>query len=762
MTRSVPVAVLLVVLAAGGVAHAQSTSPTLPSGATIDFEKREIWYPSKNAFDQPQAASTDLFHYFNLAHCNCAQRNADFTQDQTKTDHIGNFRYLIRQSAPAGLSATTPADYWVGMSCTDDMTRMGATTTCKLIGTTADIDTTLSAHGGETHEFNLYQVINAGAGSPTAPCMQSNSVSSPIYVFIRYPTSQLGMYDFKLTQTAGLLSTDTGTAAGVDTQPPPAPADLAARSNENEIDITWSPPNGTTTDTVYYQALCATADGKTPIFPSRTSDPQYVTTQATCGIAAPSYEVPAEIPSSAARETAVPMASGDFAALDPSFICGEAPTATANSIQIKHLQNDVPYQVILVAVDLHGNFTAAHFDHTVTPHAVTDFWEDLHHHGNDAQGGLCLLAETYGNDSALTRVLRAFRDDTLGGSQAGRWLGRAYYATLARLGASVHGSIALRAVAAIALAPLVAFALLWHWLGLPLVLGLLAAVWWFRRQRLRGTGIPHWRLPRWLGAAAAAALIVLGAGPAHAGNGGYRPYWEDTDPAQQSEQARLPPGDPSLVSWHAGIRIGPYTPDVGNPQSSQYDAHFGTSQHLMTMLDVDYILWTGFGQVGVGGSIGYWQKTARAFSTMNMMTSDARSNADEAFRLIPFALTATYRFTMLDDNYGIPVVPYVRGGLSYYVWWVSVNGHYARICDDNNENCGNKALGASLGLQGAIGLAVRAERVDASTAMSMQQSGIEHAGIYAELSLAKVNGFGSDKKLSVGDKSWFAGVDFEF
>jgi hypothetical protein len=72
------------------------------------------------------------------------------------------------------------------------------------------------------------------------------------------------------------------------------------------------------------------------------------------------------------------------------------------------------------------------------------------------------------------------------------------------------------------------------------------------------------------------------------------------------------------------------------------------------------------------------------------------------------------------------------------------------------------ALGASLGLTGAIGLAIRAERIDASAALSMRQSGIQHAGIYGELSIAKVDGFGSDTKLSVGDRTWFAGVDFEF
>ena len=45
----------------------------------------------------------------------------------------------------------------------------------------------------------------------------------------------------------------------------------------------------------------------------------------------------------------------------------------------------------------------------------------------------------------------------------------------------------------------------------------------------------------------------------------------------------------------------------------------------------------------------------------------------------------------------------------------------------------------------------------------MRESGIQHAGFYGRaVSLGKVDGFGSDTKLSVGDTTWFAGVDFEF
>jgi hypothetical protein len=269
-------------------------------------------------------------------------------------------------------------------------------------------------------------------------------------------------------------------------------------------------------------------------------------------------------------------------------------------------------------------------------------------------------------------------------------------------------------------------------------------------------------------------MIALVAGRAHAGGGGYRPYWEDNDSLDQTKPAADAGAED--VTWHVGVRIGPYVPQIdaqlGGPKPGPYEQMFG-GYHILTMLDVDRIVWSGFGQVAVGLSAGYWQKTAPTF-TINSVFSDPmrpRATDHNTFRLVPTELSATYRFTWLDDNYGVPVVPYVRAGLGYYLWWISVAGHYAHACDPSNISkamsfCNgmndDKALGATAGVQGAIGLAIRAERIDAATAMSMQQSGIQHAGIYAELSDARIHGFGSDTKLSVGDLTWFAGVDFEF
>ncbi|HSS00829.1 MAG TPA: MXAN_2562 family outer membrane beta-barrel protein, partial [Kofleriaceae bacterium] len=548
------------------------------------------------------------------------------------------------------------------------------------------------------------------------------------------------------------------TTIKVDSKPPDLPTAYRAFGGDESILISWTPPDSTT-DVDAYQVLCARADTGEPGV-SDPPDPRYQTAQSLCGMGPGLALGDGQPVANGGDPVALKDLPDELQALNPMFLCGDVQSSTATSIRVQGLENGVAYKVVFLTVDKFWNVRGTFFTSTVTPVPSTDFWEDIHNQGGKADGGLCLLAETYGDDSSLTGALRGFRDETLAQTALGRWLTGVYYDSLGRLGGVVRGSWALRVVAATVLAPLVGVALLWHWLTLP---GLLAAAvllrLWKRYRRRAGRCLPR------LAAAVGVAIVALAPARAHAGNS-YQPYWENTAIKPEDDQAAL--DDPSLVHWHAGIRIGPYLPSIDSKLGltpGPFKQMFGGARP-MPMLDVDRFLWNGFGQVGIGFSIGYMQWFAHAFVDGSTPQDNPRmrSPADtNTFRLIPIALTATYRYTKLDDDYGIPVVPYVRAGLSYYLWWVSSNGSVAQICaDPASTGCGNKALGASAGLQGSIGIAIRAERIDASTAMSMQQSGIQHAGIYAELSLAKVDGFGSDSKLSVGDATWFAGVDFEF
>jgi hypothetical protein len=761
------VTVLVVLLAASGVASAQTTGTgTLPNSATITFPKLYTYQSSTDTIGvQTEAASDARLQYFNLAHCVCSVANSN--------NQLGKFSYLVQETAQSGLHY--PVDFWIGTGCDDITQRNSSTGNCIKVGSFNDLDVALYP-GGTQQKFSLADAVN-GKSPPTdgSVCAASNNAGLSIYAFVS-STGSTSSYDYDATQTPGTVSTDVSTTGGIDTQPPPAATNAKASPTESGIDVSWTPSTDNNTDVAYYQALCATADGQPA--GNESNDPRYVTTASVCpGVAPPmSAETLTQITLSDDERDPADIdlngaPSGDFGALGRSFICGEADSATASGLSIGGLANGTPYQVILLTVDRHGNFVGNYFSRTITPHLVTDFWEDLHDRGSKVQGGLCLLAETYGDDSGLTQTMRRFRDDTLGGSGVGRWLTHAYYATGGRLGGLVHGSLALRILAGALLLPIVALALAWHALTLPGLIAVLWAAWliWRHRTRLAGWLRRLGRV-RWVRAATVIAIVVPGAARADVG-GGYQPYWENSDPLDNDDQTPVL-GEPPPVHWHVGVKVGPYVPDIdkqfgGKP--GPYEQMFGNFR-LLPMLDVERIIWSGFGQIGVGGTIGYLQRSARAFAMGSDPADPNRArdpNARNSFHLIPFALTATYRFTLLDDEYSIPLVPYVRGGLSYYVWWMAApSGNFSVACKDgttNEDTCDlTKAFGASLGVQGAIGLAIRAERIDAAAARSMRASGIQHAGIYGELSAAKVDGFGSDSKLSVGARTWFAGVDFEF
>ena len=746
MTRFVSVTVLVVMLAATRVASAQGAT-TLPDGSTISFDKLYI-HEDGGDLVEPKKPPDSLWNYFNLAHCQCSKDAPDSIES--------TFAYLMTLQ-----NVTTPntqtLEIWVGSACDNETNRL---MTCR-----------------ELSDQNV---------TPISSIQQTNGTTRVISLFDAMTPESMATACVERTQTATVWAIADGNGDGTrdffvskpvntDSQPPPLPTGFRAAGGDEAIEISWTPPIDTN-DTYAYQALCARADDDSPGKTSGRPTRRYATAHTLCGLKSidlPGTEIPT--PDGAPDPMPVPTLPDGLQNLDAEFLCGENFSSTATSLRIGGLENGVAYKVVLLAVDKFQNAKGTFFTSTLTPVPSTDFWEDIHERGGKADGGLCLLAEAYGNDSSLTGALRSFRDDTLGGSRLGRWLTTAYYASLGKLGAYVHGSAWLRVTAAIVLAPVVAVALAWHWLTLPGVLGVIAAAWlWRHRRRVVVRWARRIGRTRALRTGTAIAVLALGASRAHAG-GGFQPYWENTDPIDENQSAA---DDQSLIKWHAGIRVGPYTPEidkqVGGTGPGPYEQMFGGAR-VLPMLDVDRILWTGFGQVGVGLSVGYMQKSAHTF-TIGSMASDnprARSGADSnKFRLIPLELSATYRFTWFDDQYGVPIVPYARGGLAYYPWWVSLSsGSLAKVCSDGSmtpdgsatPGCSaSKAFGASLGVQASIGLAIRAERIDSSTATSMRQSGIEHAGIYAELSLAKVDGFGSDSKLSVGDRTWFAGVDFEF
>lgn len=729
--------VLLAFLCLG--ASTARAADTLPGGATINFNRLLLHENNEPELQEPETPESQL-EYFNLAHCVCSLFNYN---GELPDFFEGTFAWELTVE-----NATTPVDrpieIWTGTDCDNE-------------------DPTV-------RDANCFKT--AASPGTVAAIQQAGAVNVEIPIYdLMTPTMRMGCMERDLSGTTwALVDGDAnGTleyaqpsmAITTDSKPPPLPINFRAVGAENAVELSWDPPAEGVSDVAYYQALCAStlsgAPAKTTSLTAR-----YQTPRQLCGAPQDATLMPTVLSTGSDTE---PDAGDslqlpeELARLSPSFLCGETASSTARSMRIEGLENNTPYTVVFLAIDRSGNARGTYFTSPLVPKPATDFWEDLHDRGSQVEGGLCLLAQAYGDGGPLTDGLRAFRDETLAETAFGRWLVDVYYGTIGTL--DLHGSLALRIAAAVVLFPFVVVALLWHALTLPGLIALVALGVLVRRRR-------RIVLAR-LAAASTVAFVALVPARAHA----QVPYWEEagfTDPSTE-----LPPGDPERVSWHAGLRFGPYVPGIDaqlgmpvGPYAGPYEQMFG-GYSVLPMVDLDRILWRGFGQLGVGISIGYMGKKARAWVADSDPMDEDRPRAEgdnNKFRMIPTSLNAVYRFTQLDDNYGIPIVPYARGGLAYHLWWITApNGDIAESCigPNTSETCGKtSALGGSLGFVGSIGIAIRAERIDADATRSMRESGIEHAGFYAEYSFAKVDGFGSDKKLSVGDATWFVGVDFEF
>lgn len=702
----------------------------------------------------------EIRRYFNLARCQCGQ----------------NFG-LEMQILDSASAPQRPVELFVGSSCDD---------------------------------VELRDMLCEDLGSPFGDA--SNDLRNPQTVLI--PIDKLAdpntnvCPDSELTARTYVMVDDDGDPSQfafvdifelfLDLNPPPLPRsdgdclDVEATGSENSISVDWELSETRIDDFEFFQILCAEVTGPDTVEPVF-SDPdptEFETAFQICG--GPLPEVSPRCGATGGGEgDAGPGDAGPgdggmgdpsvmlppgLAELDGAFVCGTG-TFGATDIRVTGLENGVEYRVLWVGIDPSRNPTVVDLG-TATPGPLVDFWEDYKNQGGGAQGGYCFIATAaYGDyDHPMVVVLRDFRDNTLAHFGLGRWLIRTYYDLSPPIAAFIAERPWARVATKVVLFPLVVAAGLWEYTGFAAKLALLVAfamLRWLLRRRRPVARAPERRASGRVRAAvatAAAALVLLAANAASAQTY-FEELYEDDVPAEPK---------PSDVKWNFELKLGPYVPDVDSEfeGTGPFERVFGDGPFLMTQIALDrFFLWPRGGQLGASVGLGFLSKKAPVFADddgdgmadVDMEGNPIRvSGENTSFRLVPLSASAVYRLTLLDDQLAIPIVPYAKLGLSYYLWWVTrPDGSTARACQepgDNPETCPTTVgRGGSLGFQGTVGMAFRAERLDPDAGVNLRNElGIEHAGLFVELTYAQVDGFGAGDKLSVGDLTWAAGVNFEF
>ena len=204
------------------------------------------------------------------------------------------------------------------------------------------------------------------------------------------------------------------------------------------------------------------------------------------------------------------------------------------------------------------------------------------------------------------------------------------------------------------------------------------------------------------------------------------------------------------------LRFGPYRPDIDSEfggRSTPHKDFFGSGRKLMSQIEFDYQFLRHVGSAAVGVGLGYFSQSGKNPGQDNQLTDDSST-----LRLIPISVSGVYRFDLLFERYGIPLIPYGKIGLDYVIWTVT-NGNG----DVPDDPVGGRGEGGTLGWHAAVGLSLVLDFLDPVSAHQFDvEMGVNHTHLFAELGHWDVSGLGMANRLRVGDTTWVGGLLFEF
>jgi hypothetical protein len=371
---------------------------------------------------------------FGLAECQC--HTTDISEQLQLTVAI-----------PASM-ANGALQLWVGTGCDQAANRVANSMLCEMIMSTT-VTYSSFVVGSSSSGFITIPIPSDPLFNPAKPrlCSPGQIVSNDFFLLFA-PTG-----DFSQAMSCTLNLQEN-------TQTPNAPTGLTASPGDGAVTLTWSAPIGVGEQIPNsYQVLCADANGN-PI-PGKSNPTQAYSvcingqifrrnnfsTAGTVGTVDGGTTTTTDAgtmsePLGGQDEPLYPEATGDAGApnvtnnpsfstdLNPGFICsGEIKPAGMNlTARIDGLNNNTPYQFIVVSIDTSGNPTPSAIL-IAAPQPTEDLWKRFRDEGGNSSGFCFIATAAFGSyEDRYVRVLRDFRDDVLLPTRSGQAFVDWYYA----------------------------------------------------------------------------------------------------------------------------------------------------------------------------------------------------------------------------------------------------------------------------------------------------------------------------------------------
>ncbi len=207
------------------------------------------------------------------------------------------------------------------------------------------------------------------------------------------------------------------------------------------------------------------------------------------------------------------------------------------------------------------------------------------------------------------------------------------------------------------------------------------------------------------------------------------------------------------------IRFGSYTPQIDR----EFVGTNGFTPYAKIMKDsawevgatIDWRIWNGFGDFSMGMGAARWTKEGNSLSKGGATTGDTTT-----LSIVPISFDAVYRFDVLAERYDFPLIPYVRGGIVYALWWMENGlGNLSRTTIGGKEYVGRGGTG---GFYGTLGMRLLLDVFEPQSARSFDiEMGVNHSYLFAEYKKLSLTDFGNPKSIDLSDDMLTFGIAFD-
>ena len=207
------------------------------------------------------------------------------------------------------------------------------------------------------------------------------------------------------------------------------------------------------------------------------------------------------------------------------------------------------------------------------------------------------------------------------------------------------------------------------------------------------------------------------------------------------------------------LKFGPYKPNVDQEFSgaTPYKDIYGDDSFLMSAVQLEYLVYQGWGTVGVGGGLGFGTVGGKALLSTG---GTARDGTD--LYLMPLNISVSYHLDFLAERWSIPLVPYVRAGFDYVVWWTTDGVGDVSDWAETTTSSTRPGYGGVWGWHVAGGIKFLLDFLAPSMARIFDvEVGVNNTYLFAEFMHLVADDFGQGDSLRLGDSTFLFGIAFE-